>query len=167
MKPMTTIMTLLLYSILSQAQTAVGIDLTSLLFNEVRVAVGHRISERWTVSASAGINRKVLKRDISSEEADHNSDFPPAYLPEGRSFSHRESIGLSYWPQSSFSGPFLTIGGEYRQGLGLDATLGAGYMFTIWKGIIGTLKYDAGIIRTANTGKLPADGFSVGLCWKF
>lgn len=167
MKQMVLIFIFLTCVTTSRAQTAAGLDLSSLLFKEVKIAVGHKISGHWSVSAYAGLNIKVMKERIRPEEAEHNEAFPPAFLPDGRSFSHREAIGFCYWPQSTFSGPFLSVGGEYRQGSGLDATLGIGYMLKIWKGLTGFLTYDAGIIRTANAGKLPADGFSAGICWIF
>lgn len=152
---------------LSRAQTSAGLDLSSLLFKELKIVVGHRITEHWSVSAYAGLNMKVMQQRLMPEEAEHNETFPPAHMPANRPFMHREAVGFCYWPQSTFSGPFLSVGGEYRQGSGLDATLGIGYMLKIWKGLIGFMTYDAGIIRTANTGKLPTDGFSAGICWVF
>ena len=156
---------ILTYPILCQAQTAVGLEISSLLFKEVQMGIGHRIAEHWSISANAGMNLKTLKRHMNSEETAHNESFPPASMPQERSFSHRESISLCYWPQCVFNGAFLSVGGEYKEGAGLDANAGVGYMFSIWKGLKGAIRYETGLITTAKNNKMSADGLSIGIYW--
>ena len=55
---------------LAQAQTSIGLDLSSFLYKEMNIAIEHKISEHWSASASGGINLKVLKRHITDEEAE-------------------------------------------------------------------------------------------------
>ena len=156
---------LLACPILSQAQAAVGMEISSFLFKEVQISLGHRIAEHWSISANAGMNLKVLKRQMNSEETAHNESFPPVYMPQERTFSHRESISLCYWPQCVFNAVFLSFGGEYKAGTGLDANAGIGYMFSIWRNLKGTIRYETGLIMAAKNAKLPSDGISIGIYW--
>ncbi len=152
-------------SILCQAQSVIGLEISSLLFKEVQMGIGHRIAGHWSISANAGMNLKVLKRHMNSEETAHNESFPSASMPQERSFSHRESISICYWSQYVFNGAFLSIGGEYRDGTGLDANVGIGYMFSIWKGLKGDIRYETGLIMAAKNNKMSADGLSIGIYW--
>jgi hypothetical protein len=86
-------------------------------------------------------------------------------MPQERAFSHRESINLRFWPRSTFNGIFLSFGGEYKEGTGLDANIGIGYMFSIWKGFKGAIRYETGMIMAAKNDKLSSDGLSIGIYW--
>ena len=164
---MMTVLIFLLCTLQSEAQTAIGTDLSALLYKEIKIHIGHRIGRHWSISASAGANIQELRRHTDDETAGHEKEFPPSQtLPEAP-YTHRESIGLCYWPQAPFSGTFLSFGGEYRSGTGLDATIGAGYMFSIWKGLTGTIRYDTGIIRIASMHKLSIQDLSIGINWIF
>lgn len=164
---MVTVLIFLLFTLHSQAQTAIGTDLSALLYREVKIHIGHGIGRHWSVSASAGANMQVLRRHTDDETAGHEAEFPLSQeLPEV-SYTHRESVGLCYWPKEPFTGTFLSFGGEYRADTGLDATIGAGYMFRIWKGLTGAIRYDTGIIRTAAMQKLSIHDLSIGINWIF
>jgi hypothetical protein len=151
--------------ILCQAQTAVGLEISSLLFKEVQISLEHRIAEHWSVSAHAGMSLKALKRHMNSEETSHNESFPASSMPQERAFSHRECLNLRYWPQSTFNGIFISLGGEYKADAGPDANLGIGYMFSIWKGFKGAIRYETGMIMAAKNDKLSPEGLSIGIYW--
>ena len=127
------ILILMLCAILVRAQTSIGLDLSSLLYKELNIGLDHRISKHWSLHGSAGVNMKILKREIGKEELEHDSNFNSNSQPSVRSYAHREKFGFRYWPNTAYSGMHLNIGGEYRTDAGLDATLGIGYMFPIWK----------------------------------
>lgn len=158
---------LLLCTILSQAQTTIGLEMTSFLYKELNIGMEHKISEHWSISASAGLNLKILKRDIGYEEQEHNANFKSNILPDGRSFAHREKFALRYWTNKAYTGTFIGIGGEYRTDIGLDATFGIGYMFPIWKKLTGSVIYDIGIIRSCRSDKLTLEDLRLELSWIF
>jgi hypothetical protein len=165
MRKMVLVFIIMACSMLCQAQAAVGLEISSLLFKEVQIGLEHRIADHWSVSAHAGMNLKGLKRHRNSEETAHNESFPAASMPQERAFSHRESINLRFWPRSTFNGIFLSFGGEYKEGTGLDANIGIGYMFSIWKGFKGAIRYETGMIMAAKNDKLSSDGLSIGIYW--
>ena len=156
-----------LCAVLAQAQTSIGLDLSSFLYKEMNIAIEHKISEHWSASASGGINLKVLKRHITDEEAEHDSNFPHNALPSERSYTHRTNAKIHYWTKRVYSGAFLSIGGEWRSDSGLDANIGLGYMLPIWNGLSGVVLYDTGIIRSSLSGKLSPDDLKIGICLIF
>lgn len=167
MKQMLLIFILMLCAIPSQAQTAIGLDLTSFLYKELNIGVEHKISEHWSMTGSAGINMEILKRDVGNEELEHNSSFHSNSLPDARAFSHRERFALRYWTDKAYYGMFIGIGGEYRSDIGMDANLGIGYMFPIWKKLTGAVTYDLGIIRSYKVGKPGIEDLKLELSWIF
>lgn len=156
-----------LCAIFAQAQTSIGLDLSSLLYKEMNIAIEYKISEHWSTSASGGINLKVLKRHITDEEAEHDSNFHHNALPSERPYTHRTKANIRYWTKRVYSGAFLSLGGEWRSDSGLDANIGLGYVFPIWKGLSGVVIYDTGIIRSSISGKLSPDDLKIGICWIF
>ena len=42
---------------------------------------------------------------------------------------------------------------------------GIGYMFSIWRNLKGTIRYETGLIMAAKNAKLPSDGISIGIYW--
>lgn len=167
MKQMLLILILMLCAILVRAQTSIGLDLSSFLYKELNIGLGHRISQHWSIHGSAGLNMKILKREIGKEELEHDSNFNSNSQPSVRYYAHREKFGFRYWPNTAYSGMHLNIGGEYRTDAGLDATLGIGYMFPIWKKLTGSIAYDIGIIRSQKTGKLTIEDLKLELSWIF
>lgn len=157
----------MLCSLLVHAQTSIGLELSSLLYSEIRLAFQYKIAEHWAISAEAGVNYQILHRRISAVEAEHNSEFPINTLPDSNEFTHGECLCIRYWPQGAFNGAFLSFGAEYRDTSGLDASVGIGYMFKIWKGLYGTAKYNTGIIRAVKSEKLTLRDLSIGLSWNF
>lgn len=164
---MTLALIFLLSPVLAIAQTIIGIDLTSALHSELKISFGHRISEHWSVSADAGVNLKLLHRRISSQEVEHNSEFQINPMPEAWEHMHQESISMCFWHQRAFNGAFLSLGARYRDTDGLDGTAGLGYMFLIWKGLTGMIRYDTGLIRTSESGNRTKEGLSVSINWIF
>lgn len=167
MKQMCFAFIFLLCTLASHAQTIIGLDMPSLLYSELKMNVGYKISQHWSLSAAAGVNFKTLRREISTIEAEHYEEFYRNSLPKARGYTHRESFAICYWPQLAFSGPLLSFGCEYRSSTGLDACFGAGYMFKIWKGLSGCILYDIGIMRSAKTEKLSTEDINIGINWNF
>ena len=167
MKRMTLAFIFVLSSLITQAQATLGLELSSLLYSEVKVAFMYRFAEHWSISADAGLNFKLLHRQISNEETEHNSQFPTNTLPESNAHMHRECLSICYWPQTALSGVFLSFGAEYRDISGVDACVGIGYMFKIWRGLHGIAKYDTGIIRAVKSEKLTLRDLNFGLTWIF
>ena len=156
-----------LSTILCHAQAMIGIDLSGLLHSEVKVAFGHEVAEHWSLSAAAGVNLRTLKRQVSTEESKHQLEYPTGPKLSSVDYAHRERICIDFWPQSVFSGISVSVGGEYRGNEGFDATAGLGYMFGIWKGLTGNIRYDLGIIRSDREGKLSVQDLSIGIYWIF
>ena len=156
-----------LSAILCQAQAMIGIDLSGLLHHELKVAFGHKVAEHWSLSAAAGVNLRTLQRQVSREEEKHQMEYPTGPELTDVSHAHRERISIDFWPQSVFSGISVSVGGEYRDNEGFDATTGIGYMFGIWKGLTGNIRYDLGIIRSNREGKLSVQDLSIGIYWIF
>lgn len=156
-----------LSAILCQAQAMIGIDLSGLLHYELKVAFGHKVAEHWSLSAAAGVNLRALQRQVSTEENKHQIEYPTGPELIDVNFAHRERICIDFWPQSVFSGISVSVGGEYRENEGFDATAGIGYMFCIWKGLTGNIRYDLGIIRSDREGKLSFQDLSIGIYWIF
>ena len=154
-------------SLVAYAQTNINIDLHSLLRTELNLTIGQRMSEHWSISASVGANMKMLQKRKSMIEEEHNSEFPDGIYPEHRKYMHREHIYLCYWPTHIFKGFYISLGGEHRDTDGLDATVGMGYMFNIWKGLNGALAYDVGIIKATENEKLSISDLKVGISWTF
>ena len=157
----------LLCTMLTQAQPSIGLDLSSLLYKEANIAIEYTISEHWSTSASGGLNLKVLKRQVTNEEVEHDSNFLHNTLPSERSYTHRANANIRYWPQRAYSGIFLSLGGEFRSNTGIDANIGVGYMFAIWKGLYGAIIYDTGIIRSSISEKLSLEDLKIGIHWIF
>lgn len=158
---------LLLATALCRAQTYIGLDLSSIIFSEFRIDMGHAISKRWSISASAGVSLDILRRGLNQDEKGHEEELPVGRLPEGRQYLHRENLSLCFWPKDCMAGPFISFGAEYRASSGLDASLGVGYMADIWKGLKAYIKYETGIIRSAAQEKISIQDISAGLCWTF
>ena len=137
MRHMTFTFIFALCPLLMHAQTFIGIDLPSLLHSELQINFGHRISEHWSMSASSGLNFRTLYRKLSTLDAEHNTELDLEQQRQTRDYMHRESADLCYWPQGTFKGVFLAFGAAYTDTNGLDGTVGAGYMFSIWKRITG------------------------------
>lgn len=156
-----------LSAILCQAQAMIGIDLSGLLHHELKVAFGHKVAEHWSLSAAAGVNLRTLQRQVSREEEKHQMEYPTGPELTDVSHAHRERISIDFWLQSVFSGISVSVGGEYRDNEGFDATTGIGYMFGIWKGLTGNIRYDLGIIRSSREGKLSVQDLSIGIYWIF
>lgn len=152
---------------LCQAQAMIGIDMSGLLHSELKVAFGHEVAEHWSLSAAAGVNLRTLQRQVSREEEKHQMEYPTGPELTDVSHAHRERISIDFWPQSVFSGISVSVGGEYRDNEGFDATTGIGYMFGIWKGLTGNIRYDLGIIRSSREGKLSVQDLSIGIYWIF
>lgn len=152
---------------LCQAQAMIGIDMSGLLHSELKVAFGHEVAEHWSLSAAAGVNLRTLQRQVSREEEKHQMEYPTGPELTDVSHAHRERISIDFWPQSVFSGISVSVGGEYRDNEGFDATTGIGYMFGIWKGLTGNIRYDLGIIRSNREGKLSVQDLSIGIYWIF
>lgn len=167
MKHMTIAFIFMLCNLLVHAQTAIGIDLPSLLHSELRINFGHVISEHWSMSASSGVNFNVLYRKISTLDAEHNAEFDSGKTGQGRGYIHQESIDICYWPRRTFKGIFLAFGAEYTDNHGLDGTAGAGFMFRIWKSLSGHIRYDTGLTLTDGSAKSISDGLSAGISWIF
>ena len=156
-----------LCAMLTRAQTSISLDLSSLLYKEMNIAIEYKISEHWSTSASGGLNLKALKRPITDEEAEHDSNFPLNTLPSERSYTHRTNANVRYWADRVYSGLFLSLGGEYRSNSGVDANIGIGYMFPIWKGLSGTVIYDTGVIRSSVSERLSLEDLKIGVHWIF
>ena len=167
MRQMSLVFILMFCTLLAHAQTIVGLDMPSLLYSELKTNIGYKIGQHWSLSASAGVNLKALRRQSSSIEIEHYEEFPPNSPPEARDYTHRENFAMCYWPQMAFSGPVISFGGEYRSTSGLDVYVGFGYMFKIWKGLSASIGYDVGIIRTTRQEKLTVEDLSIGINWKF
>ena len=157
----------LISTMLTHAQTTIGLDLPALLYSEFKVIFEHKVTEHWSMSASAGLNIKTIYSRTSSLDAEHNAEFPYATLPEGRKHTHRESLSMNYWPDGTFKGLFISFGGEYRETDGFDATAGIGYMLPIWKGLNSTIRYDFGLIRASRSEDNGTDNLCIGLSWTF
>lgn len=156
-----------LSAILCQAQAMIGIDLTGLLHSELKVAFGHEVAEHWSLSAAAGVNFRALRRKVGTEENKHQMEYPTGPELTDVNYAHRERICIDFWPKRIFSGISVSAGGEYRGNEGFDATAGIGYMFNIWKGLTGNIRYDLGIIRSNREGKLSVQDLSIGIYWIF
>ena len=157
----------LLSATLTQAQPSIGLDLSSLLYKEANIAIEYKISEHWSTSASGGLSLKTLKRQITDEEVEHDSNFHQNTLPSERTYTHRANANIHYWPQRVYSGVFLSLGGEFRNTTGIDTNIGVGYMFSIWKGLSGAILYNIGIIRSSISGKLSIEDLKIGIYWIF
>ena len=167
MKHMTIAFIFMLCNLLVHAQTAIGIDLPSLLYSELQINFGHVISEHWSMSASSGINFRVLHRKINALDAEHDAEFNYGKTIHTREYMHREIIDICYWPQGTFKGIFLAFGAEYTDNHGLDGTAGAGFMFRIWKNLSGHIRYDTGLTLTDGSAKSISDGLRAGISWIF
>ena len=161
------IFTFMLCATLTQAQPSIGLNLSSLLYKEMNIAIEYKISEHWSISASEGLSLKALKRQTTNEEVEHDSNFHHNTLPSERAYTHRGTASLRYWAKKVYSGAFVSVGGEYRSDCGLDANFGIGYMLPIWKGLSGTILYDTGIIRSNISEKLSIEDLKIGICWIF
>lgn len=148
-------------------QICAGIDLTSVLYREIRINIGYGFAAHWSFSASCGTNLKKLRHKYSEEEINHNDEYPMGELPDSDTVLHRESIGFRYWPDKAFNRFFLSLGAEYRHGDGLDACIGVGYYVPIWKGLKGVLNYETGLIRSVKEGKISFKDLRFGLSWTF
>lgn len=164
---MTLTLIFLLCALLVRAQTFIGIDLPSLLHSELQISFGHRISEHWSMSASTGVNIKVLYKKISTLDAEHNAEFDSGTPIQTRDYLHRESTDICYWPQGTFKGIFLSLGARYTDTDGLDGTIGAGYMFSIWKKLTGHIRYDFGLTQGTESDSSIANGLRAGISWIF
>ena len=157
----------LLCPLLAFSQTSIGIDLHSLLCSELKITLGQRLAEHWSISAAVGVNMKILQKSKSAIEEEHNEEFPDGTYPKTREHMHREHLRLCYWPKDVFKGIFLSLGAEHRDTNGLDATVGIGYRFKIWKGINCTLAYDTGLIRATQDEKLTISDLKVCISYTF
>ena len=153
--------------LLMHAQTIIGLDLPSILYSEFKVIFEHKVTEHWSMSASAGVNIKTIHSRISILDAEHNAEFPYATLPDSRKYMHRESLSMNYWPSGTFKGLFFSLGAEYRETDGFDGTAGIGYMIPIWKGLKATARYDLGFIRASKSEGNGIDNLCIGLNWTF
>lgn len=167
MRHMTFTFIFALCPLLMHAQTFIGIDLPSLLHSELQINFGHRISEHWSMSASSGLNFRTLYRKLSTLDAEHNTELDLEQQRQTRDYMHRESADLCYWPQGTFKGVFLAFGAAYTDTNGLDGTVGAGYMFSIWKRITGYIRYDTGLTLITGSDQTVSDGLRAGISWIF
>ena len=148
----------------------VGVDILSgVCMKTIHFDIAHKITERWSAGGDIGINTKAARMDQKSIESEHLENITSSTV---KSSGFRDSfqefcIHIDYWPQRTYEGTHISIGGCIKDRKGPDLTLGLGYFIHIWKGIGVELTYRCGIMETFHEGKLPAKGIKASICYVF
>ena len=153
---------------LSIIRTEIG---SAICTQTIRMAFGHQIADRWSIGAETGINTEKLIKGMDNETTTHwNTLSDSDNTGEQRKFRDdltEVSIYAQYWPQEVFCGPVFCMGGSVKDRSGVDILAGAGYTFTIWKGIKADLIYYARLIESIQTLKLSPSGIRIGISYVF
>ena len=137
----------------------------------IRASFGHQIADRWSITAETGINTKRLIKGKDNETTTHwNTLSYSDGSGDQRKFRDdltEVSIYTQYWPEEIYCGPVFCMGGTVKDRSGVDILAGAGYTFTIWKGIKADLLYYAYLIESIQTLKISPGGIRIGISYVF
>ena len=151
----------------------IGTDLLGCMcFETARISIDCGFAPRWSAGADACINMNVLKRHDDTLVSEHNEGLSVQEETEARTFLSGDcfqEIGfhIGYWPDETFKGCFISIGGKIQDRHGPDMTLGIGYSIRIWKGLAAEAAYRFGIREAYKEGRLPISGIKAGVYYVF
>lgn len=145
-----------------------GFGVTSALKGWSEFVIDYRISEHWSLHAAAGFNIKRLIGSKAEEFRNHNKEFedsmPEIKISKGM---HQENLSFRYWPRPTYDGVFFSIGGEYRENHGADGLIGAGYSFTIYKGLSTDIGYNLRLMERISSDSVLTGEICINLSYRF
>lgn len=146
----------------------VGADISEILYNRLSISFGRRISEKWSVDVTAGIDMKVFERNKSKEEEEHTSEFNQSSNITRIDYgSHKECVKFSYWPRSTFNGCCISMGIQHCETFGVDAIIAVGYVMPVWNGISISILYETGIKSSFLNGLPGSEALRIGVAYCF
>lgn len=150
-----------------EREGCIGLNLTSLILRTAEVSISYGFSRQWSINAESAINLNGLYKDKELVEKEHDDEFCSileVMLPDDR---HRESIYISFWPDTVFSGAYLSAGIRFGDTSGYDCMAGFGYMTSIWKRLLLGMDLRTGVLESIRAGKFPTHGLSLSIRYIF
>lgn len=150
-----------------EREGCIGLNLTSLFFRTAEVGISYGFGRQWSLNAESAINLNGLWKDKELLEKEHNYEFNDTLEIISPDDRHRESIYISFWPDTVFSGAYLSAGIRFGDTSGYDCMAGFGYMTRIWKGLLIGMDLRAGVLESIRAGKFPTHGLSLSIRYIF
>ena len=119
----------------------VGTDIISgICSGSIQLRLSHGFASHWSAGAEVCINISSIlkttdKMTKTHDEALNISATGIGHMQNTGRYLREVSIHVDYWPQSPYSGPLFSLGGQVRDGNIPDMTIGIGYSFMIIKGL--------------------------------
>ena len=155
----------------AQSNLAIGTDIISgLALNTLRIYGSHGFHNNCSATIEAGIYLGMMHNNSNILDKEHQDGIGNLTTPESHGLRKNFStlcVHLDYWPQKTYRGPHIFLGGLLRDRTGPDILIGLGYCIPVWKGLGIDLKYQIGIIETYNTDSLPTEGIRGGFHYVF
>lgn len=143
-----------------------GIGVSTSMNGSVTFTMEHPFSDRWSMSASAGVSIRQIKDPRFDETDTHHKEFDDT-TERSPDSSHAESFSFSYWPQSVNKGIAVSIGAEHLGNAGFDAIFGISYRIPIWKGLSADIRWQTRCIRPIIYGTKDNGTAGLNLYYRF
>ena len=111
----------------------VGVDLVSFIRRSACIDISYGFNEHWSATGEAAVSFGILIRKTSALEQEHDAEFTSTSSLPPDSHHVRSSAIISYWPRSTFLGPYISVGVQSDRYI--DFITEAGYIIPVWKGI--------------------------------
>jgi hypothetical protein len=152
----------------TKRESMVGTDLFHALTEHgFRVEISHAVNSRWSAEAEATLTH--MHQEKGKEEITHQrilQDMEDTEKTQTQG-SHTGGISLRYWPEGTYTGPFISIGIKVGDSIKTDASAGIGYMIRIWKGSALSLKYETGVLERIRNRSHEAGNISLCINYIF
>ena len=167
-RSITTLMALFIvtWCMAADPDSQISLDISSLMKrSHAKMILSHQISEHWSISAAAAVSLATFKRKRGDEEQNHRDEFEQEQAPTV-SKSHT-TLCMSFWPVSTYSGPFISAGGKILFNGKADCTMSMGYCMKIYKGFSLSAAYSTDIIDSYQSDTVKGEGIQICLNFKF
>lgn len=152
----------------TKRESMAGTDLFHVMTGHgFRVEISHALNSRWSADAEAIFT--PMRKEKGKEESTHHRILQNKEDTEERQIhgSHKGSLSLRYWPEGTYTGPFICIGIKVGDSITTDASAGIGYMIRVWKGSALSLKYETGVLERIRNRSFEAGNISLCINYIF
>lgn len=137
-----------------------GLELGSLIMQtHIKAFISHRILSNWSVKGKVSIAIHDFS-DKNNEEEKHKAEFSDDTVKRVPASSHT-CIGITYWPQRTYNGFFISTGGKTTLSGKADCTVELGYCMKICRWLTLSTQYGTDLIASYRSDKFKGDGLEI------
>jgi hypothetical protein len=149
-------------------RSGAGIGISTLLNGSWEVVTEYSFARQWSVSASAGIGIRNPVCSQNEESIAHHMEFVGSSVKtSSKKHTSFGRFAFSYWPQGTFNGINIGVGGEVISHEDLDAVISIGYDFTIYRQIHANLSHSMRCLTSLKKSVKDAQATEVKLIYRF